>query len=279
MLDADVVGHDRSQGAQVRGAQDEVTGGAVRTVTANGTLRWPVVAVAFVAVSVALSTLLALTSIYQRRDTVRTLPAGSGLARRVVPGRLRVVPEHRQHRLFLRPRACSRRSRSSRCTPWACAAVGGALGDLQVAGSLIGVLAGLAAVLLFARWVWTAAAAPVGRAGHHRPAGLPVLVLPLRRHVRRLAVPALRDQRVRPARASVVPRRGPGRRPGHGREAGRDRRRGRARRPHARDARGGPPSVVAGTDGAVAADDRADDADSAESAGPSRRHGRGRRLA
>ena len=56
----------------MRGAQDEVTGGAVRPVPTNGTLRWPVVAVAFVAVSVALSTLLALTSIYQ--DGTRSAP-------------------------------------------------------------------------------------------------------------------------------------------------------------------------------------------------------------
>ena len=33
--------------------------------------------------------------------------------------------------------------------------LGGVLGDVQLAGSLLGVLAGLAAVLLFARWVWT----------------------------------------------------------------------------------------------------------------------------
>ena len=32
--------------------------------------------------------------------------------------------------------------------------LGGLLGDVQLAGSLLGVLAGLAAVLLFARWVW-----------------------------------------------------------------------------------------------------------------------------
>ena len=105
----------------MRGAQDEVTGGVVRGPQPNGPLRWPVVAVAFVAVSAALSTLLALTNIYRDGTPAGAVPAGPGLARRVVPGRRRLVLVHRRPPATPTCRGRSRRSRSSRCTPWACA--------------------------------------------------------------------------------------------------------------------------------------------------------------
>ena len=174
----------------------------------------------------------------------RAVPAGSGLARRMVPGRCRLVLVHRHHRLLLRagvavvdrvlPGLPPGRARSGRAA------------GRRPAGGVAPRGARRARRGPAVRLVGVAAPAPSVRdPGDRRPAGLPVLVLPVRRHVRRLPVPALRDQRVRPARAPVVPRRGPGRCPGHGREAGRDRGRRRARRPHARDARGVPSRVDA----------------------------------
>ncbi|GEK19796.1 hypothetical protein [Cellulomonas xylanilytica] len=138
----------------MRGAQGEVTDGAVRSVPTNGPLRWPVVAVAFVAVSAALSTLLALTNVYRDGPLPAPFLQGPGWLDGWFQGDsawywsiastgYSYVPGSQSSIAFFP------------VYPLGVRGLGGVLDDVQLAGSLLGVLAGLAAVLLFARWVWT----------------------------------------------------------------------------------------------------------------------------
>ncbi|WP_456787288.1 hypothetical protein [Cellulomonas sp. P5_C5] len=134
-------------------AQDEVTHGVVREPQSNGRLRWPVVAGAFVAVSVALSTLLALTTIYRSGPRPAPFLQGPGWLDGWYQGdaawywSIASTGYHYvdgvQSSIAFFP-----------VYPLGVRGLGGVLGDVQLAGSLLGVLAGLAAALLFARWVW-----------------------------------------------------------------------------------------------------------------------------
>ena len=152
MLHADVVGHDPSQGAQVQLAHDEVTGAVVREES-NGPLRLPVVALAFVAVSVALSVLLALTNAHRGAPPSVPLQRGPDWLDGWFQGDAGWYWSIATDGYFYAPG-----SQSSIAFfpvyPLGVRGLGEVLGDVQLAGSLLGVLAGLAAVLLFARWVW-----------------------------------------------------------------------------------------------------------------------------
>ncbi|MDQ0373734.1 hypothetical protein [Cellulomonas humilata] len=137
----------------MRGAQGEFTGDVVRGTQANGPLRWPVVAVAFVAVSAALSTVLALTNIHRSESPGVPFLQGPGWLDGWFQGDASwywsiaatgysYVPGSQSSIAFFP------------VYPLGVRGLGGLLDDFQLAGSLLGVLAGLAAVLLFAWWVW-----------------------------------------------------------------------------------------------------------------------------
>ncbi|WP_456846053.1 hypothetical protein [Cellulomonas sp. P5_C6] len=124
---------------------DEVTGRQAR-------LRWGVVAAAFVAVSVLLSALLGLTNAY--RDAAGTpvlqgpswldgwFQGDSGWYYGIATDGYFFTPGSQSSIAFFP------------VYPLGVRGLGDVLGDVQLAGSVLGMLAGLAAVLLFARWVW-----------------------------------------------------------------------------------------------------------------------------
>ena len=136
----------------MRGAQGEFAGDVVRGTQANGPLRWPVVAVAFVAVSAALSTVLGLTNIHRGDHSVPFLQGPGWLDGwfqgdaswywSIAAAGYSYVPGSQSSIAFFP------------VYPLGVRGLGGLLDDFQLAGSLLGVLAGLAAVLLFAWWVW-----------------------------------------------------------------------------------------------------------------------------
>ncbi len=141
MLHAELCGRS-AQGADVH---DEVTGRQAR-------LRWGVVAAAFVAVSVLLSALLGLTNAY--RDAAGTpvlqgpswldgwFQGDSGWYYGIATDGYFFTPGSQSSIAFFP------------VYPLGVRGLGDVLGDVQLAGSVLGMLAGLAAVLLFARWVW-----------------------------------------------------------------------------------------------------------------------------
>ena len=130
----------------MHGAHDEVAG-AVSRPEAGGRLPWPLVALAFVAVSAALWVLLALTDAHrgalQGSDWLDGWFQGdAGWYWTIATDGYSYTPGSQSSIAFFP------------LYPLGVRGLGGLLGDLRLAGSLLGVLAGLAAVLLFSRWVW-----------------------------------------------------------------------------------------------------------------------------
>ncbi|GCE75509.1 hypothetical protein [Cellulomonas biazotea] len=135
----------------MRGVDTQVGAGTgPRVARDTGRLPWLAVAGAFVAVAVLLSFLLARTS---RRLPVWFLQGptwldgwfqgDAGWYHQIATDGYSYEPGAQSSIAFFP------------VYPLGVRALGGVLGDFQVAGSLLGVLAGLASVLLFARWVWS----------------------------------------------------------------------------------------------------------------------------
>lgn len=132
---------------------DQVAEEPVDEKRADRPLRMIVVALAFVAMSVALSTLLALTNSYRGRPPPVPFLQGpswldgwfqgdSGWYWSIATDGYFYVPGSQSSIAFFP------------VYPLGVRGIAGVLGDVQLAGTLLGVLAGLAAVLLFARWAW-----------------------------------------------------------------------------------------------------------------------------
>lgn len=134
----------------MHGAHDEVSGrGAVASVADPGRRRWGVVAGAFVAIAVLLSALLGLTSASRAQPLLQGpawldgwFQGDSGWYFQIVTNGYSFTPGSQSSIAFFP------------VYPLGVRGLGDVLGDVQVAGSLLGVLSGLAAVLLFAGWVW-----------------------------------------------------------------------------------------------------------------------------
>ncbi|WP_456824325.1 hypothetical protein [Cellulomonas sp. P5_E12] len=134
----------------MQGAHGEVSGREVVAPAIDpGRWRWGVVAGAFVAIAVLLSTLLGLTSTPRSQPLLQGpawldgwFQGDSGWYYQIVTNGYFFTPGSQSSIAFFP------------VYPLGVRGLGDLLGDVQLAGSLLGLLAGLAAVLLFSGWVW-----------------------------------------------------------------------------------------------------------------------------